>query len=406
MLRTIIFLVLLSSSFSLFAQEGCTDPVADNYDAAAVTNDGSCTYSYSPVQIANLPGSLEECSGLAFLEESGLWTHNDNPPNGNEDKLYRIDTVTGQILQTVLIATADNVDWEDLAQSEDYLYIGDFGNNSGGRMDLKVYRVKRSDLSANIVNAELIEFSFSDQTVFIHNNNDHNFDCEAFFFHKDSLHLFSKDWQDNRTRHYVLPATPGTHTAQLRGSFDVGGLITGADINEDGVVTLLGYVPPGNTFMWLFYDYADTDYFSGNQRYVALGSGVFNGQVEGICFRNKDYGYIGSEKFSVLNPKLLSFSIEKFTDFNVGTTPSILVDFGLTVYPNPVGEELQIDFPEMLSGTIQLTLFNSVGQSIHQESLQDANGKYQLNLANLTAGWYQLSIQNGRQFQHIPLLKL
>ncbi|MEM8907233.1 MAG: hypothetical protein AAGD05_05240, partial [Bacteroidota bacterium] len=276
-----------------WTQTGCTDPLATNYDPTAVDNDGSCVYaptSYSLNSVALLPATLSESSGLA-LTTAGLWTHNDG---GNAAELYRIDDTDGSIQQTITIANSMNQDWEDLAESEDYLYIGDFGNNNGDRMDLRIYRIDKSELGNAIVAAEVIEFAFSDQTDFSIQPNNHNFDCEAFFYYQDSLHLFSKNWVDNQTRHYSLPASPGSHTAILRESFDVQGLVTGADISEQGIISLIGYTGSGLNFMWLLFDYQAQQFFSGNKRRIDLGSGLTNSQTEGIVFEDQFTGYISS----------------------------------------------------------------------------------------------------------------
>ena len=225
------FIMCFILGFPLNGQEGCTDPQAINFDGMAIDNDGSCIYGATQFQMeqrATLPDLLEESSGAAFIDGQ-LWTHNDG---GNPNEIYRIDTLTGEILQTVLVGNLENEDWEDMAQNDTHLFIGDFGNNLGNRMDLGIGRIDRNDLGNLIVSAEFINFSFSDQTDFTERLNDNDYDCEAFFYYQDSLHLFTKNWVDEQTRHYTLPATPGTHVAQLRETFDVQGLIAGAAIDE------------------------------------------------------------------------------------------------------------------------------------------------------------------------------
>ena len=112
--------------------------------------------------------------------------------------------------------------------------------------------------------AEKIKFSYSDQTDFTSAEHATNYDCEAFFYHNDSLHLFSKNWLNQKTRHYVLPNTPGEYVAELRDSLDVDMLITAADIDESGVVVLLGYNVVFN-FMWVLWDYEGTDFFQATK---------------------------------------------------------------------------------------------------------------------------------------------
>src|SRR4051812_26285025 len=132
----------------VFAQAGCTDPNASNYNPSATTNNGSCSYPATSVSLTNgtaLPAALKETSGLIYTD-GGLWTLNDS---GNSPAFYQIDESTGATLKTVNISNATNVDWEDLTADDTYFYIGDFGNNaSGDRTDLKIYRVLKSSIGA------------------------------------------------------------------------------------------------------------------------------------------------------------------------------------------------------------------------------------------------------------------
>ncbi|MEK7254863.1 MAG: T9SS C-terminal target domain-containing protein, partial [Bacteroidota bacterium] len=274
-----------------FAQPGCTDPQALNFNNLASENDGSCTYpatSFSPIQLSLLPAELDECSGLLFFNDN-LWTHEDG---GAADKLFILDSLDGDLLQTITLPGVDNLDWEDLAQDDQHFYIGDFGNNDGNRTDLRILKYKKADLLAGSPTPEIIEFSFSDQTDFIAAPNANDFDCEAFFFWQDSLHLFSKNWLNFKTRHYVLSTTPGEHVAQLRDSLFVQGQITAADVSPDGKAILLGYnTATSETFLWLLFDFPGSQFFKANKRKISLGSAISNSQVEGICFRNETYGY-------------------------------------------------------------------------------------------------------------------
>ena len=62
------------------AQSGCPDPQASNYNPAATTNDGSCTYPVTTTALltkATLPSAVNESSGLLYTGGS-VWTHNDS----------------------------------------------------------------------------------------------------------------------------------------------------------------------------------------------------------------------------------------------------------------------------------------------------------------------------------------
>ncbi len=388
------------------AQPGCTDPQANNYDSNALTNDGSCTYDlteYSMTEVTVLPDDLNECSGVEWLS-SGLWIHNDA---GNEDKIYRIDSTNGAILQSVTIATADNIDWEDITEDEDYIYVGDFGNNAGNRTNLKVHRISKTDLSNNIVNAEEIDFEYGDQTDFSQNLNNNDFDCEAFIFFNDSLHFFTKNWVNNQTKHYVIPATPGSHTAELVETFNVAGLITGADISSNGEIVLIGYTEFGINFMWLLFDYQESLFFSGNKRRISLGTGLTNSQTEGITLRDDGSGYVCSEEFEVtstviLPQKLLSFSIQQWLD-NTTSLYFEEMDNRFSIYPNPFQDYFEVE----LSRPIEYwALYDLNGRNLKAGSVSPDQDLLKINTQNLEGGLYFLELKKEGAAKTIKLLKL
>jgi len=395
----------LFSTFSSFAQPGCTDAQALNYDANATSNDGSCTYGlteYAMTQKTILPESLAECSGIESFS-SGLWIHNDA---GNEDKIYLIDSTNGAILQSVIIATGDNIDWEEFAEDEEYLYLGDFGNNTGNRTDLRIYKINKSDLSNNVVNAETIDFTYSDQVDFSANENDNDYDCEAFIFYNDKLHLFSKNWVNNQTKHYTLSTSPGTHIAELKETYNVAGLITGADISEDGTIALIGYTEIGVNFMWLLFDYQDDDFFSGNKRRVSLGTGLTNSQTEGITFTGNGYGYVCSERFKISDQvsfpqKLLSFSISQWID---QTTPVLELEDQhiIQIQPNPFQESILIQPAIPLD---EWRIYNANGQLIRQQKLDGQEVEIMIDTRTFIPGYYFLEVWKNNKPKTIKLYK-
>lgn len=375
-----------------FAQQGCTDPLASNFSASATSNDGSCLYpatAFDLTQLTTLPNTLVESSGLAFFNNN-LWTHNDG---GNLDRIYRIDSLTGNILQEVIIATADNNDWEDMAENETHLFVGDFGNNPGNRMDLAIHRIEKNDLTSNIVNSEVINFSFSDQTSFPELPNDNNFDCEAFLIKDDVIHLFSKNWVDEKTRHYTLPNIPGTHIAQFQSEFDAQGLISGAAIDDQGNIVLIGYTPGGISFMWLLFDYQGDDVFSGNKRYISLGSAINTSQIEGVVFKSTGYGYISAERFATLEPKLFSFNINSL--LSTLSTPTFDVELSSTIdiYPNPFSNQLDIQISNELNNfdSSELSIYNLFGKKIVTQQINN-NSLTSINTSNFRSGFYLINI--------------
>ena len=190
-------------------------------------------------KVTSLNDDIAETSGLIYFQNT-LITHNDS---GGMNALYEIDRENGNILRTVTINGASNVDWEDICQDEDYLYIGDFGNNSGNRTNLRIYKVLKSDyLNSENVNAQIIEFDYADQNDFTSSPNNNNFDAEALISYNGSLYVFTKNWVDQRTNIYEVPKDEGNYSVERIDEFDAQGLVTGGTFNPlANKVVLTGY---------------------------------------------------------------------------------------------------------------------------------------------------------------------
>lgn len=321
-MKSLIFSLICSFGIhcTAFCQiTGCTDPQSTNYNPLATINDGSCLYSATNLALADKTNLstplLNETSGLTFINGK-LWTFNDS---GNANDIYRIDTASSTVYQTVDISNATNTDWEDMASNNDYLFIGDFGNNNGNRQDLKIYRINKTALTTNAtsVTASIINFSYSDQSSFPSLPTNNNFDCEAMIFLNDSIHLFSKNWVDFQTKHYVLPATPGTHVAQYRETYNTGFLVTSASVQEYGVIALIGYLRTGTkpVSLCMIYDYKNNLLFNGNKRKFDLSTQVVQGQVEGVEFFNSSQAFVTNELYTTganVPAKLRTFQLAPY----------------------------------------------------------------------------------------------
>ena len=273
---------------------GCNDPQASNFDPFATLNDGCCIYDtvyVAPDKTMELRMVLEETSGL-ILWDGLLWTHNDN----SDTRLYGLDTATAEIVKTHILWKVENYDWEEISQDEEFIYLGDFGNNvSGNRKDLHILRVEKNSLKLGKPAMDTIWFTYSDQTDFSPAElNQTEFDCEAFVVSSDSIYLFSKQWLSANTTVYALPKEPGNHVAEKKTTFAIEGLVTGATyLEEKGLLVLCGYSGLLQPFLYLLYDYNDYQFFSGNKRRLNL-SLLFH-QVEGVATTNGLKYYISNE---------------------------------------------------------------------------------------------------------------
>ncbi len=315
----LLFLLLISTAVHASAQvSGCTDPQALNYDSLAIMNDGSCMYpstSTVPIKmVRSLPLELRETSGLIFWNYS-LWTHNDS---GGEPVLYKLDTLTGKVLQKVTLVNALNIDWEEIAQDDSFIYIGDFGNNLGTRKDLKVYVVSKTEVPFNKdgeVTASVINFSYADQQSYTMANRSNDYDCEAMVTYGDSLYLFTKNWANQQSRLYALPKTPGTYSVYPIDTLAADGLITGADLSPSGNELVLCGYKNYSPIVWVLYDYRNGFFFKGNKRRITF-SGMTGTQTEGAAFLRESEVVISSEKTTISPAGLFKINISPWTRAN------------------------------------------------------------------------------------------
>ncbi|WP_439584380.1 hypothetical protein [Dyadobacter bucti] len=188
---------------------------------------------YKISKIGKLPAVVNESSGLARSKKAGSFlTHNDS---GGKPELYEFD-INGKLLSTERIPDAKNRDWEDLAEDENgTIYIGDFGNNSNQRNDLAIYKHKPGSPLT-----EKISFSYQNQSINPSSSKSPAFNCEAFFYHKNQLYLFSKEYDKNGSvKLYSLPVQPGKYSLSPMDSIRISSPVTAADISPDGKTFVL-----------------------------------------------------------------------------------------------------------------------------------------------------------------------
>ena len=250
--------------------------------------------------LGELPQEVNETSGLIFYNGK-LITHNDS---GNTPELYEIDTISLEVTRIVQIQNAVNRDWEDLTQDDNFIYIGDIGNNNGDRTDLAIYRIRKSDYNnSDSVPAERIGFTYEDQTSFEPSANS-DWDAEALTIIRGQLTVFTKEWQRNGSTAYAIPNTPGDHDAINLGNSPATGLVTAATYNTaTNILYLLSYSSQLLPRLIRFADPPGPFSFGGIGEVISLGTGF--AQTEGIYFADPNTYYISSERFENQNPPIL-----------------------------------------------------------------------------------------------------
>ena len=187
---------------------------------------------YKINKIGKLPSIVPESSGISLASDGvSYWTHNDS---SGESTLYHISS-TGSLLGSKHFPNIPNKDWEDLASAPDgRIFIGDMGNNSNSRQDLSIYII--NNINSSTADADTLSFRYPDQKLFPPLPEDLNYDCEAFFFFKGQLYLFSKNRSKTKqyTKIYTLKAEKGKQVAILKDSLKLDVQVTSADISPDG----------------------------------------------------------------------------------------------------------------------------------------------------------------------------
>lgn len=232
---------------------------------------------------------VPECSGLVqSLRYNGVfWTLSDS---GNQPVIVPV-TARGKIAPgwngPVRIEGVNNNDWEDLAlDAKGNLIIADVGNNSGRRKQLMLHFVKEPKPGATTAKpTRTLRVHYEDQR-----EASPDYDCEAVFEAGGKIFFLTKHRTDTRTRLYRLDgdSTKRSNPLRLVDSFEIGGMVTGADTSPDGkLVAVLTY-----TALWVFeFDPKTGNIFTGSVRRTP----IFAWQAEGVAFDGNESIVIGNE---------------------------------------------------------------------------------------------------------------
>ena len=356
----------------------------------------SISQEFSLIEKYELPTDINETSGLIFFNGK-LITHNDS---GDNAKLYEIDTISGSISRSIAITNANNIDWEDISQDDTHIYIADIGNNNGNRNDLKIYKILKSDyISSTNITAEVISFSYDDQSDFTSQPNNTNFDAEAITIYQGQILIFTKNWIDFKTNVYVVPTIVGNYSAEKVSSYDPQGLITGVSYNAgtDGFL-LCGYNNTLTPFL-LYVDHnrpSSLDIFGGNPTRIDLVGDIFleqGSQIEGITFFEDSKYYISREFFLTnIGAITIEFPQKLYEFYNpLDDLLSITDDeFSNLIYvvPNPIEDSFKIIQKNKHQEIQSFSLFSLDGRTIFFKKKQD-----EIDLKNISKGVYLLKIE-------------
>ncbi|WP_296311172.1 hypothetical protein [Winogradskyella sp. UBA3174] len=242
---------------------------------------------------ADIVNELKEVSAVELDATSHIrWIIEDA---GNSNDLFGLDK-KGQITRRISVSNAKNKDWEDLTiDTEGNIYIGDFGNNNEHRKKFKIYKINHSDLTKDVVTADIIEFTLPEA--------EDSRDFEAFFIYNKAFYIFSKE-----TKKFIFVKVPnkiGSHIATLKSNYNLDGKknkITSADISTDGkIIVLLNHDK-----VWKLTNYKNDDFFSGKIEKLSF---EHDSQKEGVCFKTNTQIIITDERNGFEGGNIYSFKI-------------------------------------------------------------------------------------------------
>lgn len=341
-------------------------------------------------RLTYLSDDVAETSGLIHFSDR-LITHNDS---GGMNALYEISTENGNVLRTVEVENASNVDWEDICQDNEFIYVGDFGNNNGDRKNLRVYKISKDDyLSSNSVVAGIIDFSYGDQNDFESSPNDTNFDAEALIAFGEDLFIFTKNWVDQRTNIYKLSKAPGTYEIQRIDEFNPSGLITGGTYNSGSNKVLLTGYSGIRAFLIELSGFSDGIFSNGTIEKNTLNIPLSESfQTEAIAYSDASQHFISAEKNALGDAALYSLITETLS----------VEDYDLIankVFPNPAKDFLHVD-DRFYSGKIEI--YSILGEKVFEHDIIDNKP---LNISDLAPGVYILRLSNENNSESMKFIK-
>ena len=273
---------------------------------AATLSSGSC--AALPIfakgkQVGTLQTQLiNEASGIVASRKSPgvLWVHNDS---GDSPRVFAINA-KGILLGIYQVEKAHLQDWEDIAigpgpdPNQDYLYIGDIGDNRARRNSVIVYRVAEPKVDPNhpveyakTGPAEAIELEYPDGPK----------DAETLMvdpWNRD-IYIISKRDLFSKVYRAAYPQYTKGKTTMVLVAVLPWGLAVGGDISPDGSLIIVR--GPFNASIWQRAKGQELPQsFRGPEHKVSL---LFEIQGEGICFDSRGQGFftIGEGTSTAIN---------------------------------------------------------------------------------------------------------
>lgn len=86
--------------------------------------------------------------------------------------------------------------------------------------------------------------------------------------------------------------------------------------------------------------------------------------------------------------------VDNFTIEEITSVPSTLQENGLSVFPNPANDMVNVELPESAPDVSQLLIYNSMGQMVKNVEVMGAKGTF--SVGDLPVGMYYIRVENAQ----------
>ena len=210
----------------------------------------------------------------------------------------------GEILFKRMFNELKNNDWEDLTADEEFIYIGDIGNNFDTRENL---RIIKTSINQNDNTFELVNFYYPEQKDFTFKQLS-MYDAEGLISIGDYLIIFTKNRAKKITEIYRLPKKAGDYKAELIGEIDVDSIVTAADYDNQTKLLVLTSTSDFSEYFIVTIENFDLSKLN-SIKINKFKIPIEKTQVESIKIINKSSFWITSEAELLGKPKLYKISL-------------------------------------------------------------------------------------------------
>ncbi|MCZ6818469.1 MAG: T9SS type A sorting domain-containing protein [Calditrichaeota bacterium] len=356
--------------------------------------------------------ALDEASGIAASRKNPgvLWMHNDS---GDQNRLFTLNS-DGRHLGVYFVDGVTSCDWEDIAlgpgpeEGEEYIYIGDIGDNDAARDVKFIYRVRepavhpqQAAIDTVLAGAETIAFQYPDGKR----------DAETLMVDPLTRDIYLISKRENIVHVYRAPypqSTANVNTLESVATLNMTNVVAG-DISPSGLEILV------KTYTSIFY-WCRT---AGQSIAGALSASpvvvpyVVEPQGEAISWDFEGAGYFTtSEELGSVPAHLYYYP--RLNATSVGRVNHLPASFQLQQnYPNPFNPVTNINYSLATPAHVKLIVYNVNGRLVDVlVNAEQTAGRYSLELhaRGLSSGvyFYRLtldSLPGSEQVRKLLVLK-